>query len=94
MKQLIFKIAFTVLSVILFYGCSTEPYDWSTTTTLEVITGECTDIQYNYAKVNMEIIDSSGKAESVEYVTVKMKILVLKTMIPISNMTYCWANKK
>lgn len=62
MKQLIFKIAFTVLSVILFYGCSTEPYDWGTTTTLEVITGECTDIQYNYAKVNMEIIDSSGES--------------------------------
>ena len=61
MKQSIFKIAFTVLSVILFYGCSLEPYDWSTTTTLEVITGECTEIQYNYAKVNIEIIDPSGK---------------------------------
>lgn len=61
MKQSILKIAFTVLSVIFFYGCSLEPYDWSQDIKLEIITGECLETTYNYAKVNIEIVDPTEK---------------------------------
>ena len=73
MKQLIFKIAFTVLSVILFYGCSTEPYDWSQEkpTEIEMIEVSFPSIKNESIQVGSYIKTIGKELEKIEFILQK-----------------------
>ena len=73
MKQLIFKIAFTVLSVILFYGCSTEPYDWSQgkPTEIEMIEISFPSITNESIQVGSYIKTTGKELEKIEFILQK-----------------------
>ena len=73
MKQSIFKIAFTVLSVILFYGCALEPYDWSQDkpTEIEMIEVSFPSIKNESLQVGSYIKTTGKGLEKVEFILQK-----------------------
>ncbi len=69
MKQIFLKTTFAILSAIIFYGCSQEPYDWSKekTTVIEVAETTFPIVEKNSFTAETHIESSGKKIKEVKY---------------------------
>lgn len=69
MKQIFLKTTFAILSAIIFYGCSQEPYDWSQEkpTVIEVAETTFPIVEKNSFTAETHIESSGKKIKEVKY---------------------------
>lgn len=74
MKQFFLKTTFAILSVILFYGCSQEPYDWSEgENSIKVKSFVFNEISQNSVNISFDLISSKDINPDNLYFYIKCK---------------------